>query len=301
MRRLAAVLAMLLVSLALPAAASAAGMISSLSVNPSMVRDGASATATVSLAFPDPEPTTVLVFSSNPDVASVPATVVVPAGAISADFTITSNAAAPPTIVQIMAAAPERLADARTCRSMPPPGRAVSSASVSVRRRPSSAGRTPPGRCASPRATHGAVVQLSSSNPALARVPAETVVSANTATGTFTVATSHGHARDDGHHHRAWFGVTRTTTITVTPGAPAAADGADHEGPRGRRACSRSRRPARTRTRSSASTRRPGSFMFDLTNKGGGRYADQRGWVFNPVQITVRSNFGGSAGANLSS
>ena len=42
-----------------------------------------------------------------------------------------------------------------------------------------------------------------------------------------------------------------------------------------------------------------GSFLFDLTNKGGGRFADQRGFVTNPVQISVRSNFGGSASAVL--
>jgi hypothetical protein len=41
--------------------------------------------------------------------------------------------------------------------------------------------------------------------------------------------------------------------------------------------------------------------LFDLTNKGGGRYADQRGFVFNPVRISVRSNFGGSASATLQS
>ena len=39
--------------------------------------------------------------------------------------------------------------------------------------------------------------------------------------------------------------------------------------------------------------------MFDLTNKGGGRYADQRGFITNPQQITVSSNFGGSASAKL--
>jgi hypothetical protein len=42
-----------------------------------------------------------------------------------------------------------------------------------------------------------------------------------------------------------------------------------------------------------------GSFMFTLTNKGGGKFADQRGFIFSPERITVRSNFGGSASANL--
>ena len=39
--------------------------------------------------------------------------------------------------------------------------------------------------------------------------------------------------------------------------------------------------------------------MFTLTNQGGGRYFDQRGWVTNPKVITVRSNLGGSATATL--
>ena len=38
--------------------------------------------------------------------------------------------------------------------------------------------------------------------------------------------------------------------------------------------------------------------MFSLTNNGGGKYSDQRGFIDNPQQITVRSNFGGSATAS---
>jgi hypothetical protein len=41
--------------------------------------------------------------------------------------------------------------------------------------------------------------------------------------------------------------------------------------------------------------------MFNLTNKGNGRYADQRGFITNPVDISVRSNFGGSDSAHLTS
>jgi hypothetical protein len=39
--------------------------------------------------------------------------------------------------------------------------------------------------------------------------------------------------------------------------------------------------------------------MFTLTNQGGGRYTDQRGFVTNPEQITVKSNLGGAASAVL--
>lgn len=44
-----------------------------------------------------------------------------------------------------------------------------------------------------------------------------------------------------------------------------------------------------------------GSFTFELTNQGGGRYSDQRGFVFNPEVISVRSTLGGSATATLTS
>ncbi|MDG4833453.1 hypothetical protein O7627_29710 [Solwaraspora sp. WMMD1047] len=39
-----------------------------------------------------------------------------------------------------------------------------------------------------------------------------------------------------------------------------------------------------------------GSFLFQLSNNGGGRCSDQRGWRTSaPTQIVVRSNFGGTA------
>ena len=37
----------------------------------------------------------------------------------------------------------------------------------------------------------------------------------------------------------------------------------------------------------------------ELTNNGGGRYSDQRGFITRPDQITVKSNFGGSATATV--
>jgi hypothetical protein len=91
------------VLLVVPGVASAAGIISALSVSPSSVQGGASAQGTVTL-IPDVTPTTVLLFSSDPSVATVPASVVAPAGQGTVTFTIGTNAAAPATIVQITAA-----------------------------------------------------------------------------------------------------------------------------------------------------------------------------------------------------
>jgi len=96
-----------------------------------------------------------------------------------------------------------------------------------------------------------------------------------------------------------WFSVTRTATVTVTPGAPAPAD---------RVAIRNATWDAGLLTIQATSTNpkailsvysSSGAFMFTLTNQGGGRYFDQRGWVTNPKVITVRSNLGGSATATL--
>jgi hypothetical protein len=149
--------------------------------------------------------------------------------------------------------------------------------------------------------TQGASVQLFSSNPSVAQVPQETVVNANSSSGTFNLSTSPVGASTSVTITARWFDVTRTATITVTPGTPPAADVV-----RITRATWKSGllRIEATSTNPNAilgvyST--SGNFMFNLTNQGGGRYSDQRGFVTNPQRITVRSNFGGSASATLTS
>ena len=301
MRRLAVLAALSVIAFLFvpPTGASAAGIISSLSVSPSQVRDGASAQGTVTL-LPDATPTTVLLFSSDPSVATVPASVIAPAGQGTVTFTIATNAAAPPTIVQITAAVQNVPRTANlSVNAQTPAGPSLSSVSVT----PSSltGGSPATGTVAFTGATDGAVVQLSSSNPAVARVPSETVVNGGAATGAFAVDTSAVTATTTVTITATWFAVTRTTTLTLTPGAPAPAD---------RVTITKARWKARLLTIEATSTNpnailsvysQSGGFMFTLTNKGGGRYSDQRGWVFNPQVITVRSNLGGSATATLTS
>jgi hypothetical protein len=146
----------------------------------------------------------------------------------------------------------------------------------------------------------GAVVQLTSSNPAVAQVPQETVVPANTSTAIFNLSTSSAVTTATKVTITAkWINVTKTTTITVMPGTPPAKDVVK---------ITKATWKARLLTIEATSTNpnailtvysSDGTPLFDLTNKGGGRYADQRGFVFNPIAISVRSNFGGSASAKL--
>ena len=131
-------------------------------------------------------------------------------------------------------------------------------------------------------ATNGAVVQLSSSNPAVAQVPAETVVNAGAASGAFNVTTSPVTAATNVTITARWFGITRTTTLRVTPGAPPAAD---------RVAIKKARWKSGLLTIEATSTnpnailsvsRAHGLLHVHLTNNGGGRFSDQRGFITNP-------------------
>ncbi len=286
----------------LPAPAVAAGTIGALSINPDSVRDGQSTTGTVELPFADPQPTVVRLFSSDPAAAQVPVSITIPAGQTTGTFTITSNAAAPPENVTITGATPDN--GSRThilsVNAATPAGPSLSTISFV----PTSVvgGQNATGTVRFTAAmTQGAVVQLSSSNPAIARVPQETVVSANTSTSTFNLATSAVSSPTPVTITATWFGVTRTTTITVTPGQPPAADVVRITKATWKRGLltieATSTNPNAILTVFSSD----GTPLFDLTNKGGGRFADQRGFVFNPVRISVRSNFGGSASATLQS
>ena len=111
MRRLIMLVTLVIVGggIAFAPNATAAGSIGALSINPDSVRAGESTTGTVDLGLRRHSPTVVRFFSSDPSVAQVQVSITIPAGQTTGTFTITSNAAAPPTIVQIMGATPDNI------------------------------------------------------------------------------------------------------------------------------------------------------------------------------------------------
>ena len=303
MRRLAllAAVSATAVVLLLPSGSSAAGSISSLSIDPSQVRDGATATGTVTLAFPSDGETTVLLFSGDTSVATVPASVVVPGGAQSVTFPISTNAAAPPTIVQITAWVGNTPRSANlSVNAARPAGPSLSA--VSVTPRTLTGGSPATGTITFTAATpEGANVQLSTSNPALVQVPSERVVSKGKASNAFPVTTAPVSASTTVTITAKWFDITRTTTITLTPGPPAAPDRVAIQTATWKQGLLTIKATSTNPNAILSVFTSSGGFMFELTNNGGGRYSDQRGWVTNPQRIEVRSNLGGSAAATLTS
>lgn len=289
--------------LAQPANAPAEGVISSLSVDPSTVSGGASSTGTVTLASPDPQPTKAKLFSSDPGVASVPQEVIVPAGATSAQFTITTNAAAPPTIVTITAAIQNVPRTANlSVNPATPAGNSLSAVSVTPSTITGGSAGTGTVTFTGPM-PDGADVRLSSSNPTVASVPAETVVSANASSATFNVSTTAVAANTTVTITATWFSVTKSTTITVAPGAAPAPDSVAIQKAR----CKI--RPPGCLLQVEATSTNPsailsvfsetGAFLFQLTNNGDGRFSGSQGFITKPNRIEVRSNFGGSAFATV--
>jgi hypothetical protein len=305
MRRLSLLLSLSILGavLALPAGAMASGTISGLEINPSLLTGGASATGTVTLAFPDPGPTVVRLFSTNPSVAQVPVSFTIPAGQMTGTFTLTTNASAPAEIVQITAVTPDN--GQRPYNVSVNPAQPAGNTLTSVSFIPSSivAGQNATGTAKfSGPMPDGAVVQLTSSNPAVAQVPQETVVSANTSSAIFNLSTSSTVTTPTTVTITAkWINVTKTTTITVAPGNAPAKDVVKITKATWKQGLLTIEATGSNPNAILSVYSSSGSFMFDLTNRGGGRYTDERGFIFNPIQISVRSNFGGSASAKLTS
>ena len=166
----------------------------------------------------------MLLFSGDPSVATVPASVVVPAGAQTATFPISTNAAAPPTIVQITAWVGNTPRSANlSVNPARPAGPSLSA--VSVIPKTLTGGSPATGTVTFTAATpEGANVQLSTSNPALVQVPSERVINKGKASNAFPVTTKPVSANTTVTITAKWFDITRTTTITLTPGPPAAPD-----------------------------------------------------------------------------
>src|SRR4051794_8590754 len=254
--------------------ASATGIISSLSVSPDAVRGGASSVGSVLLAFPDPDPTVALLFSANPSAAAVPSTVTIPAGALQASFTITTNASAAPDFVTITAAISNVPRTAiLSVNAATPAGPSLSA--VSTNPSTVTGGSPTTGTVTFSGVTDGAIVQLAS-NTAGVVVPPEIVVNGGAASAAFPVTTPSVTTTKVATITASWFGVPRTTSVTVVPGAPAAAD----------KVVIKRMTWVRGLLRVEATSTNPkailsayqadsNSFMFTLNNNGGGNYSYQ--------------------------
>jgi hypothetical protein len=194
--------------------ASAPSALSLLVLNPTSVLGGVqSSTGTVTLSGPAPAGgARVLLSSSNPAAAQVPASVTVPAGATSATFTVTTSAVAASSLATISAsygggtqtatlAVTPASVSSLTLNPTRVTGGVQSSTGTVTLNGPAPAG--------------GARVLLSSSNTAAAQVPSSVTVPAGATSATFTVTTSIVLFSTSADISASYNGSTGTATLAV--------------------------------------------------------------------------------------
>jgi len=221
------------------------GTLSALTVAPTSVRGGnpVSATVTVSAAPPSP-PTNVRILgtlesavaapsssltasaagdatigltSSHPAIASVPATVTVPAGTTSATFFINTTAVTTSSLVTITASY------GGITKSAPltvlPPSTSVTLSALTLTPSSVQGATTVAGNltlsAAAP--SGGAVVALSSSQSSAAAVPTTVTVPVGSTTASFSIATSQVTSSTSVTIAGAYGGVTKAALLTVLP------------------------------------------------------------------------------------
>ena len=271
----------------------------SVALYPPSVTGGTALTGSVSLVgAPAPAEGAVLTLSSsNTAVATVPPTVTVPAGATGANFAVLTSVVTASTSLTISGTYNGVTRSALLTVTPPPTLSSISLNPTSVTAGGISAG-TVTLNIAAP--VGGALVALSSSDPAIATVPAEVTVAAGVSSVTFTVSTvacTSGSVTVSG----TYGGVTQSTNLTVIGPATdtVTIQQADYV------AYKRQLRVGAKTTSSTATLRvyvtSTGELIGTLQNVGDGRYTGQFTWRVNPKNITVRSSRCGSATKTVTS
>jgi hypothetical protein len=197
------------------------GALDTLTLNPSTVTGGDPSQGTVTLSSAAPAGGVVVALSSsNTSVATVPASVTVPAGATSTSFTVSTSVVTGGGTWSSITASAGGLQRSTTLNVNPaPPGPGLSTFTLAPTSVTGGSNSTGTVTLTGSVSACCAVVQLSSSNPGVASVPASVVVPVGSSQTTFTVTTSSVTASTP-VTITASRGATRTASLTVNPPGP---------------------------------------------------------------------------------
>ena len=269
-----------------------------LTLSPARVVGGSPAQAQVDLSSPAPAGGAVVALaSSNPSAAAVPATVTVPEGDWGATFTVSTAEVAASTSVRISASLGGDTVSATLtvapATAVPPRVASVSLNPVFV-----VAGKLSYGTVTltEPALEGGATVELSSSNPAVARVGETVDVPAGETSATFVVSTVARAPYTTVTIGASYGGASASAPLTVVPYNPSRSVAilrADY-------AMANGKLRVVARTSSTTETLRvyvtaTGEFVGTLKLVDTGDYQGKFDLPTNPVQITIISSVGAMA------
>ena len=196
--------------------------LTNLDVNPATVAGGSASSGTVIVSVSAPDTTVVSLSSSNPAIASVPATVTVPTGGFTGTFPIATSPVASTTGVVITATlnGSSRSATLTVTNGDGPASASLQNLVVSPTSTTGGSGAQGALILSGAAPATGAAVSLSSSNPAVASVPTSATVSGGGSSTVFDISTSAVSSSTPVTITATYGGVTRTAVLTVTPSAP---------------------------------------------------------------------------------
>lgn len=273
----------------------------SVSVTPTSVTGGTSATVSVSLATGAVAPAGGLqlaVSSSNTAAVTVPSTVLMPAGSSNVKFTASTRSVTSTQTASIRVSNNQLGSRSVSLTVTRPPTSTLTVSALSLTPSSVTGGNTVQGKVTlSATAPAATTVNLASSSSARATVPASVTVSAGATSATFNINTTTVTSTTSATISASLNGVTRNSTLTINP-ASSTTDTvtitrAEYE------TAKRTLRVEATSTRSTATLQvfitASGQLIGTLTNNGGGKYSREFSVSANPQSITVRSSLGGSA------
>jgi RHS repeat-associated protein len=192
-------------------------MLSALTLSPSTVTGGNPVTGTITLTAPATEGgALVTIGTDDPLVADVPAAVVVPAGALSVNFSIGTTTMLADTVVNVSATY-QGVTRTAALTVQAPSGLALISLVIDP---PNAAGGTTATGVVTlngPAPNGGAQIALTSSNPSLASVPSRVTVRRGETTAVFSITTASVTTPRSATISGSFDGLTQHDTITVIP------------------------------------------------------------------------------------
>src|SRR2546425_6224903 len=185
--------------------------LSSVAASPSVVTGGQNSTVTVSLTAPAPAGGATIALGSDKASATVPANVIVSAGASTATFPIATTPVAAPVTATISASY-AGITKTTAVTINPPVLSSLTLSPSTVNAGSSSTGTV---TLNGPAPAGGTAVALSSSKPAVASVPASVTVAPGSSSATFIVTTSPGSSNTSVTVFATAGGVTKSATLSI--------------------------------------------------------------------------------------
>jgi subtilase family protein len=191
--------------------------LTSLALNPTSVNGGSPSTGNVTLSGPAPNGGALAsLSSSNTAVATVLANVTIPAGATSLTFTVTTLAVTASTPITISASyAGVTKTTSLTVTPQPPSGPTLTSLTLNPTSVNAGSLSTGSVTLSGPAPTAGAIVSLSSSDTAVATVPASVTIPSGVTSAAFTVTTLAVTASTPITISASYAGVTQNASLAV--------------------------------------------------------------------------------------